>query len=243
MLNADILIRGVIGLLQGVFPAHITGIQQLDLKFADEIKVADEINIHLYIQNGKGEPRATTIITPHSLPDPASGAVGMVVSLPEAASQAPIVPQPALFSSGIHLIFNQHSWWQSTAPLVIGQLAIMPAVIGEGRLLKTFEGHFARPFRVVAHATGAVEASIWQDAAPIVRTLTDDAPPDTFDHAGSTWSFQAHRPTQFVSFEKLPHVVLSFDAQIVQQVITITRRPQATRPEYHVLVVRHPMHT
>jgi len=127
MLSTELLLKGVVGLLQGVFPAHFTGIQQLDLKFADEIKVADEINFHLYIQNRNGQPRATTIITPHSLPESAEDAAGIVVSLPETA-QTPIVPQPARFSSGLHVIFNQQSWWESAAPLAIGQLAIVAAV-------------------------------------------------------------------------------------------------------------------
>src|SRR5262245_1313426 len=135
MVSTEFLLKGVVGLLQGVFPAHFTGIQQLDLKFADEIKVADEINIHLYIQNRNGQPRATTIITPHALPEPRQGAAGIVVSLPEVAAPAPIIPQPARFSSGLHVIFNQQSWWQSTAPLVIGQLAITPAVIGGANIL------------------------------------------------------------------------------------------------------------
>lgn len=201
----------------------------LQMKLADQLKVADQLTLNINFNFAKLESsKPTTIITAtaHHEKHPTS----LLVEEDNHPLRVTSIP----FQSGTHLMIDNPSWWDSENHVLIGHIKCIPISVDQ---LITFEG-IERPAETFTVKVGIDEKLIFSSGSgTAIEIVQFDSTKGFYLGGGSEWSFVKYTPDQVIRFADIPGILLSLVEGISCKAIVIRRKNKSlSANEYYVLV-------
>ncbi|MDM9584278.1 hypothetical protein [Nostoc sp. GT001] len=241
-MNQDLL--DIIKLLQGFIP-KLTGIENLNLKLAENINPS--INFNFVIIGNKNKPLA--IITPRdstnkSLENSLDNVNESIAFLPnntpekrrtEPGNNIKFNIKNVPFSSGLHLIINQKSWWNKKGKpedksVLIDNIKLIPIQENEWALIKTIEN--AEQFGLCLNKNGVIELEFPRNSSKRVIDINNLS-----SELSETFQFTEYKVGEIIKLEAIPDLVFSVEKNIVKKTILIEYKPKTSRKEYFLFIL------